>query len=59
MKCEARIERGPRAGQLCRHQATMIVTLVGMRVCGTHARAWLPTGLARIAYWNPVTRTWP
>lgn len=59
MKCEQRIWTGPRKGALCRNTATAIVVSEAKMVCGTHARAWLDRGLARIAYYDERTRSWP
>jgi hypothetical protein len=58
MKCYATIERGPNAGYACPHKATMIVVFDGHPVCGTHARAWAPRGLIRLAYWNRKAQAW-
>lgn len=58
MTCQQTYVRGYRAGRVCGKHATMIVVLDGTLTCGTHARAWLPKGLARIAYWRPREQAW-
>ena len=55
------VERGPRSGAPCGRRAIAIVVATGHAgtpVCGTHARAWLKPGLARIAYWHEKEQAW-
>lgn len=53
-RCEAHYEVGPRAGERCRAQARYtLAPKVGAqgdprRLCGDHARAWLPWALRAI-----------
>ena len=51
--CESRIWHGPRQGLMCRFRArwrrvSATLTDPGIRVCGTHARAYLPESLVEI-----------
>ncbi len=58
MRCRHRILTGPRAGEPCRYEATVLVLMTETPACGTHARAYTPRGLARIAYWSEKQRAW-
>lgn len=58
--CKTRILSGPNAGKECGRTATcmIVVASTGEPCCGTHARAYLPAALARLAYWNVKERSW-
>jgi len=51
--CESRIWRGPRQGLMCRFRArwrrvSAVIVDADFRVCGNHARAYLPESLVEI-----------
>jgi hypothetical protein len=46
------------AGERCRYHATVILLWNHTLACGTHARAYQPQGMARIAYWSEKQRAW-
>jgi hypothetical protein len=58
VRCDHRILTGPRAGDPCRSAATVIVVSSHRLACGNHSRAYVPRGLARIAYWSEKQRAW-
>lgn len=61
LTCTASVMRGDRQGLPCGKTAVAVVTspiASGEFVCGIHRRGWLPTGLARIAYWSRKDGAW-
>jgi hypothetical protein len=59
--CLSTVLSGPRAGLRCGNFATCVIVVMNTAepCCGTHARAYLPTALARLAYYDERSRSWP